>query len=41
MNAKSAEELEQKLDVIADALTITDDKMNAIVTMHLFLSTKI
>ena len=41
VNAKSTEELEQKLDEIADALAITDSKMNAIVTMHLFLSTKI
>ena len=30
VNAKSTEELEQKLDEIADALAITDSKMNAV-----------
>ena len=40
-NAKSTEELEQKLDEIADALAITDSKMNAIFSMLLFLSKKI
>ena len=34
-------ELEQKLDEIADALAITDSKMNAIFSMLLFLSKKI
>ena len=38
VNAKSTEELEQKLDEIADALAITDSKMNAIFSMLLFLS---
>ena len=33
VNAKSTEELEQKLDEIADALAITDSKMNAIFSM--------
>ena len=41
VNAKSTEELEQKLDEIADALAITDSKMNAIFSMLLFLSKKI
>ena len=40
-NAKSSEELEDKLNELTDALAITDGKMNAVVTMHLFLSTKI
>ena len=40
-NAKSSEELEQKLDEIADALAITDSKMNAIFSMLLFLSKKV
>ena len=40
-NAKSSEELEQKLDEIADALAITDSKMNAIFTMLLFISRKL
>ena len=38
VNAKSTEELEQKIDEIADALAITDSKMNAIFSMPLFLS---
>ena len=37
VNAKSTEELEQKLDEIADALAITDSEMNAIFSMLLFL----
>ena len=41
VNAKSTEELEHKLDEIADALAITDSKMNAIFSMLLFLSKKI
>ena len=41
VNAKSTEELEQKLDEIADALAITDSKMNAIFSMLLFLKKKI
>ena len=41
VNAKSTEELEQKLDEIADALAITDSKMNAIFSMFLFLSKRI
>jgi len=41
VNAKSAEELEQKLDEIADALAITDSKMNAIFSMLLFISKKL
>ena len=41
VNAKSTEELEQKLDEIADALAITDSKMNAIFTMLLFLSKRV
>ena len=40
-NAKSSEELEQKLDEIADALAITDSKMNVIFSMLLFLSKKV
>ena len=40
-NAKSSEELEQKLDEIADALAITDSKMNVIFSMLLFLKKKI
>ena len=34
-------ELEQKLDEIADALAITDSKMNAIFSMLLFISKKL
>ena len=41
VNAKSAEELEQKLDEIADALAITDSKMNAIFSMLLFITKKL
>ena len=41
VNAKSTEELEQKLDEIADALAITDRKMNAIFSMLLFLSKRV
>ena len=41
VNAKSTEELEQKLDEIADALAITDSKVNAIFSMLLFLSKKV
>ena len=36
VNAKSTEELEQKLDEIADALAITDSKMNAIFQCYCF-----
>ena len=36
VNAKSTEELEQKLDEIADALAIADSKMNVIFSMLLF-----
>jgi len=38
VNAKSTEELEQKLDEIADALAITDSKMNTIFSMLLFIT---
>jgi len=41
VNAKSTEELEQKLDEIADALAITDSKINAIFSMLLFISKKL
>ena len=41
VNAKSTEELEQKLDEIADAFAITDSKVNDILSMLLFLSKKI
>ena len=41
VNAKSTEELEQKLDEIADALAITDSKMNAIFSMLLFFSKRV
>ena len=41
VNAKSTEELEQKLDEIADALAITDSKMNAIFSMLLFICKKL
>ena len=41
VNAKSTEELEQKLDEIADALAMTDSKMNTIFSMLLFLSKRI
>ena len=41
VNAKSTEELEQKLDEIADALAITDRKMNAIFSILLFLSKRV
>ena len=41
VNAKSTEELEQKLDEITDALAITDSKMNAIFLMLLFLSKRV
>ena len=34
-------ELEQKLDEIADALAITDCKMNAIFSMLLFITKKL
>ena len=37
-NAKSSEELEDKLNELTDALAITDSKMNAIFSMLLFLS---
>ena len=40
-NAKSSEELEQKLDEIADALAITDSKKNAIFSMLLFITKKL
>ena len=40
-NAKSSEELEDKLNELADALAITDSKMNAIFTMLLFLSKRV
>ena len=41
VNAKSTVEVEQKLDEIADALAITDSKMNAIFSMLLFLSKRV
>ena len=41
VNAKSAKELEQTLDEIADALAITDSKMNAIFSMLLFITKKL
>ena len=40
-NAKSSEELEDKLNELTDALAITDSKMNAIFTMLLFLSKRV
>ena len=40
-NAKSSEELEDKLNELTDALAITDSKMNAIFTMLLFISRKL
>lgn len=40
-NAKSSEELEDKLNELTDALAITDSKMNAIFSMLLFLSKKV
>ena len=40
-NAKSSEELEDKLNELTDALAITDSKMNAIFTMLLFISKKV
>ena len=40
-NAKSSEELEDKLNELTDALAITDSKMNAIFSTLLFLSKKI
>ena len=40
-NAKSSEELEDKLNELTDALAITDSKMNAIFTMLLFISRKV
>jgi len=36
-NAKSSEELEDKLNELSDALALTDSKMNAIFSMLLFL----
>ena len=39
-NAKSSEELEDKLNELSDALALTDSKMNAIFSMLLFLSKK-
>ena len=39
-NAKSSEELEDKLNELTDALAITDSKMNAIFSMLLFLSNR-
>ena len=41
VNAKSTEELEQKLDEIIDALAIADCKMNAIFSMLLYLSKRV
>ena len=41
VNVKYTEELEQKVDEIADALAITDSKMNATFSMLLFLSKKV
>ena len=41
LNAKSSEELEDKLNELTDALAITDSKMNAIFTMLLFISKKV
>ena len=40
-NAKSSEELEDKLNELTDALAITDSKMNTIFTMLLFISRKL
>ena len=40
-NAKSAEELEDKIKELADALAITDSKMNAIFSMLIFISWKL
>ena len=40
-NAKSSEELEDKLNELTDALAITDSKMNAIFSMLLFLSKRV
>ena len=40
-NAKSSEELEDKLNELTDALAITDSKMNAIFSMLLFISRKV
>ena len=40
-NAKSSEELEDKLNELTDALAITDSKINAIFTMLLFISRKV
>ena len=40
-NAKSSEELEDKLNELTDALVITDSKMNAIFSMLLFLSKRV
>ena len=40
-NAKSTEELEDKLNELTDALAITDSKMNAIFSMLLFLSKRV
>ena len=40
-NAKSSEELEDKLNELTDALALTDSKMNAIFTMLLFISRKV
>jgi len=40
-NAKSAEELEDKINELADALALTDAKTNAIYTMLLFISRKV
>ena len=41
LNAKSSEELEDKLNELTDALAITDSNMNAIFTMLLFISKKV
>ena len=41
MNAKSAEELEDKINELADVLALTDAKTNAIYTMLLFTSRKL
>ena len=40
-NAKSAEELEDKINELADALAIKDSKMNAIFSTLLFLSKRV
>ena len=40
-NAKSAEELEDKINELADAFALTEAKTKAIYTMLLFISRKL